>query len=229
MRSLAVVLFIAMILPALGVLAENSTAGRVFDDSGWSIRYHESFSTNMVMTDGQTFGEEDWLTCQLIQGGTITVANGYAQIATPDFWMAALIRSVESLPDVYKVRVRVGYINYDLYHYEPEDYTHPDFNTHGGYYENGVYFLTVTDAACSGTECSEDWWHYHRKMVIDVDTHIDYGTTDTTFHPVYMVYMSPETNEGGNLLRTWDGSVWDDSPWNWNTAHTYDYDVWYYA
>ena len=40
---------------------------------------------------------------------------------------------------------------------------------------------------------------------------------------------TPETGPGGNLLRSWDGSAWDDSEDNWNVAHTYDYDTWYYA
>jgi hypothetical protein len=44
-----------------------------------------------------------------------------------------------------------------------------------------------------------------------------------------MVYMDPATNAGGNLLRTWDGAVWDSSAWNWNTAYVYDYNRWYYA
>jgi hypothetical protein len=44
-----------------------------------------------------------------------------------------------------------------------------------------------------------------------------------------MVYMAPETNSGGNLLRTWTGNSWDSSAWNWNVAYTYQYDSWYYA
>jgi len=106
---------------------------------------------------------------------------------------------------------------------------HPDFNTHGGNYENGMYFLTVTDDTCSGNECAELWWHYHRKMVIDIDNHINSGGGGETFHPIYMVYMAPQTNSGGNLLRTWTGSFWDTSNWNWNVAATYDSTKWYYA
>jgi len=165
----------------------------------------------------------------LINGGAITVANGYAQLNAPDFWMASLIRSTDILPAEYKVRTKIGYINYDLTNYEQEDYDHPDFNDHQGHYENGMYFLTLTDRTCSGNECAELWWHYHRKMVIDVDNHINWDDPGETFHPVYMVYMAPEENSGGNLLRTWDGTQWDTSPWNWNVAYTYDYDTWYYA
>ena len=200
-----------------------------FDDANWNIVYQETFDSDFVAVDQQTFGTDDWLMFQLINGGAITVANGYAQLTAEDFWNAALIRSVHSLPAEYKVRTKIGFINYDLTNYEQADYDHPDFNSHGGYYENGVYFLTVTDDTCSGYECAEEWWHYHRKMVIDIDNHIDYGGGSETFHPIYMVYMAPETNILGNLLRTWDGSAWDESAWNWNVAATYDYDKWYYA
>ncbi|MBD3403892.1 hypothetical protein GF420_13445 [candidate division GN15 bacterium] len=213
--------------------AVNSTAEShhpaVFNDSGWTPVYQENFDTPFEAQDGQTFGGDDWLIFQLINGGRITVANGYAQLNAPDFWNAALIRSTDILPPEYKIRTKIGYINYDLTNYEQADYDHPDFEDHNGYYENGMYFLTVTNDTCVGNECAEYWWHYHRKMVIDVDNHLNYGGGGETFHPIYMVYMDPATNSGGNLLRTWDGNVWDSSAWNWNVAHTYNYDTWYYA
>jgi hypothetical protein len=159
------------------------------------------------------------------------VADGVAHVQTPDFPMAALIHSTEILPAEYRIRVRVGHIEYDLANYEPEDLTDPAFNDHGGYYENGVYFLTLTDGLCLGGECAEYWWHWHRKMVIDVDNHLNYGGGGETFHPVYMVYMGLEDNGGaqGHVLRTWDGTAWDESPWNWNVAWTYEDATWYWA
>ncbi len=199
-----------------------------FDDTGWSLLHEEDFDTDFVGVDGETFGAGDWLILQLVNGGVITVANGYAQLSAPDFWNAALIRSTSSLPEEYKIRTKIGYINYDLSNYEQADFDHPDFNSHSGHYENGMYFLTVTNDTCIESECAELWWHYHRKMVIDIDNHINYGGGETV-HPVYMVYMAPETNAGGNLLRTWDGSSWDTSLWNWNVAYTYAYNTWYYA
>jgi len=200
-----------------------------FDDTGWDTLYHEDFSGSYEAFDGQSLGTDGWLVFQLIDGGRIVVDNGYAHLETPDFWNAALIRSTDIMPDEYRIRTKIGHINYDLANYEQADYDSPDFNDHGGYYENGVYFLTLTDDTCSGSQCAEEWWHYHRKMVIDVDNHLNYGGGGETFHPVYMVYMAPETNSGGNLLRTWDGAVWDESAWNWNVAYTYEYDTWYYA
>ncbi len=205
-----------------------TTNPSAFNDSGWTLLYREDFDSGYTATDSQTFGQIDWLIYQLINGSTITVANGYAQLNAPDFWNVALIRSTHVLPDEYKVRTKIGYINYDVDNYEQADYDHPDFNTHNGYYENGMYFLTVTDDTCVGHECAEYWWHYHRTMVIDIDNHFNAGGGQE-FHPFYMVYMAPETNSGGNLRQTWDGSAWDPTDWNWNVAYTYEYDTWYYA
>lgn len=219
--GIASVVLLSAVVPASGEAAE-------FDDTGWSLLYQENFGTDFTGVDGQTFGTNDWLIFQLLNGGEINIANGYAQLSAPDFWNAALIRSTSTLPGEYKIRTKIGYINYDLANYEQADFDHPDFNSHSGYYENGMYFLTVTNDICIGDECAEMWWHYHRKMVIDIDNHLNSGGGETV-HPVYMVYMAPETNAGGNLLRTWDGSSWDTSSWNWNVAYTYEYNTWYYA
>jgi len=195
----------------------------------WKLIYQENFDTPYEAYNGQTFGTDGWLTYQLINGGAITVADGYAQLNAPDFWNAALIHSTNSLPSEYKLRTKIGYINYDLTNYEQEDYDDPYFDSHGGHYENGIYFLTLTEALCSGDECAEEWWHFHRKIVIDVDNHINYGEPGETFHPIFMVYMDPIAGTWGNILRTWDGMAWDLSDDNWNVAYTYEYDTWYYA
>jgi len=220
-RMLLVATLMAGLGPPIG-------AGEASTDIGWEIVYQENFDSAFAAVDGQTFGEDDWLIFQLLNGGAITVANGYAQLNAPDFWNAALIRSTHILPAEYKIRTRIGYINYDLGNYEQADDDDPDFNDHGGFFENGMYFLTVTNDTCVGDECAEYWWHYHRKMVIDVDNHMN-ASRPPTFHPVFMVFMAPEVNSGGNLLRSWDGVVWDSSSWNWNVAYTYEYDTWYYA
>ncbi|MBD3257803.1 hypothetical protein GF377_05165 [candidate division GN15 bacterium] len=207
----------------------SSTFG-AFDDSEWELMYQENFDSSFAGQHGQTFGQDGWLKFQLINGGAITIENGYAQLNAPEFWHAALIRSTDILPSEYKLRTKIGDIDYDLTNYDSADFANPDFNDHNGHPENGVYFLTVTNDTCAGNQCAELWWHYHRKMVIDVDNHIDWNVQLTeTYHPTYMVYMAPETNSGGNLLRTWTGSFWDTSPWNWNVAYTYDYGTWYYA
>lgn len=227
LKNITVCLVVLLSLFPLYEISHTEPAS--FDDTGWILLYQENFDIPYEASDGQTFGTDNWLTFQLLNGGTITVAGGYARLDAPDFWNAGLIRSTEVLPEEYKIRTKIGYIDYDLSNYEQADFDDPDFNDHLGHYENGMYFLTVTDDICTGGECAEIWWHHHRKMVIDVDNHINWSGGGETFHPVYMVYMSPETDAGGNILRTWNGSVWDISPDNWNVAHTYDYDTWYYA
>lgn len=219
-----------LLAPALLFASPHAeAASQVFDDSGWTVLYHEGFDSTFEAQNGQTYGQARWLRFDIHNGAGITIADGYAQIEAEDFWHAALIRSTHVLPEEYRIRTKVGYIEYDLTNYEQADYDNPAFNDHGGYYENGMYFLTITNDTCVGDECAEEWWHYHRKMVIDVDNHLNYGGGGETFHPIFMVYMDPAVNSGGNLLRTWNGAVWDSSAWNWNVAHTYDYDTWYYA
>ncbi len=198
------------------------------NDTGWDTLYHENFDSNFTAIDGEKFGTDNWLIFQLLNNGSIIIENGYAQLNAPDFWNAALIRSTHILPAEYKLRTKIGYINYDLTNYEQDDYDHSDFNSHSGFYENGMYFLTVTNDTCIANECAEQWWHYHRKMVIDIDNHLGSGGVET-FHPIYMVYMGHQYTSVGNVLRTWDGSSWDESTWNWHVAATYEYDSWYYA
>lgn len=203
-----------------------------FGDAEWELVCTETFDTAYTAENNTTFGTSNCFTYRLINGGSIEVDNGYATLTTAHFDEAALIRSTDTLPDQYKIRIKVGMIHYDLENYDDGDTLNPNFDDHNGLYENGVYFITVTDDTCAGVECSEYWWHYHRKMVIDVDNHINYGTEDTTNHPIFMVYMDPDTVDAegaGNYLRTWDGAAWDSSAWNWNVAYTYDTLLWYYA
>jgi hypothetical protein len=212
----------------VSTLAE--AAPGAFDDTGWVVLYQENFDSAFEVSNGQAIGDDGWLTCQLMNGGTITVANGYAFINTSNFDMAALLHGTAILPDEYKIRAKVGYINYDVTNYEQADLDDTNFNDHGGALECGTYFLTLTDSLCAGDECEEDWWHLRRKLTIDCDGHINSDPPyDTVAKPVYMAYMDPDTNSGGNLLRTWDGSVWDSSAWNWNAAYNYEADTWYYV
>jgi len=203
-----------------------------FDDTGWQELYKEDFNTPTTYTDGQTFGTNNWLTAQTYNNGQIVVQNGYAIIDTSSsFADMAMIRSTNNLPEFHKVRAKIGFVEYDLDNYDSSDYNDPNFNDHQGYYENGVYFLTLTDNTCSGSECAEQWWHNHRKAVIDVDNHLEWGTGTLVNHPIYMVYFGPELDSsgGGNVIRSWDGSVWHDEEWNWEIAYTYQPDTWYFA
>jgi len=201
-----------------------------FDDTGWEVLYQETFDGIHTAVDGETYGTNDWLTFQVINGGEISIDNGYALVNTPDWWNAALIHSTNTLPDEYKIRSKVGYIDYEW-----ESYSGELMNWNGiewyNQNENGIYLLTITDDLCDGVingpdMCSELWWHYHRKMVIDVDDHDGEAN-----HPLYMVWMDPieaPWEDGGNGLHCWSSGLW--SPiHNWDVAHYYDSTQWYVA
>lgn len=203
-----------------------------FEDSGWDVIYQENFDTPGVINSGQTYGTDGWLTAETYNNGQIISANGYATFDTSSsFSDNALLRTTDILPDGYKVRAKVGFVNYELSNYNTTDYNDPLFNSHEGYYENGAYFLTLTDDVCTGAECLEQWWHFHRKAVIDVDNHLEWGTGTPVVHPTYMVYFGPDIDSagGGNVIRSWDGSIWHTELWNWESAYTYQSDTWYYA
>jgi len=199
-----------------------------FEDTGWVELYRENFSIPFVGVDDATFGRNNWLTFNLYNGGQITGDGNYAFINTPDFSNVALIRSTDSLPYEYKLRVRFGNVNYDWANYElPLDVTN-GLNDHSGVYENGIYLIALSNNTCAGNDCNESWWHYNRKAVMDIDDHVGVS------HPFYMVYMDPATNEPGygNILRPWNGTgnFWNTvGSWNWDVAYTYNPTTWYYA
>lgn len=204
--------------------------GSDIDDSGWRVLYNESFDGTHTAVDGETYGTSGWLTFQLLNGGEITINNGYAFVNTSEWWKAALVRSTNTLPENYKIRSKVGYIDYEWESYsgEPLTWNGIDFYNQN---ENGIYLLTITNETCVGTigdpaYCSELWWHYHRKIVIDTDDH--QGEVN---HPLYMVWMDPAFApwpNGGNALHTWSGGQW--TPINeWNVARIYDNDTYYIA
>ncbi len=199
------------------------------DAVNWVLRYQENFDSVSSLTNNTAFGTDSWLTPHLVNNGSISINNQEAVFSTPNFNDAALIRTTNILPSQYKIRVKVGQVDYDIGNYEQADYDNPAFNDHSGYYENGFYWLVISDGICSGIQCAEDWWHWHRKVNMDSDDHLEYGTGAHIQTPFYMVYMAPETNSGGNLLRTWANGVWNTFSWNWEIAYVYNPLLWYYV
>ena len=65
---------------------------------------------------------------------------------------------------------------------------------------------------------TNDWWHQHRKLVIDVDNNV-WGSGMP--HPIFMVYF-----DTGNHLVAWDGpaEAWQSA---WKKAVEYQPDAWY--
>lgn len=205
-----------------------------FDDAGWTLQYEETFDSEFEGANNMNFGTDNWLTMRLT-GGTsgISVAGGYAQVNSPQFSDVALIRTTDTLPSEYKMRLKIGHINYDLSNYEQADIEDPNFDSHEGLLENGCYWLTIAEDTCYQTECAEAWWHLNRKLVIDVDNHLESLSPDVEIvHPLYMVSLGQNVHSGMNWLQCWDTTgtgTWDYSEWNWLVAYTYALSTWYYA
>lgn len=68
----------ALIATVAWVAISAQASAESFNDSGWVIQHQENFDTDFEAIHGQKFGTDDWLIFQLINGGAITVANGYA-------------------------------------------------------------------------------------------------------------------------------------------------------
>jgi len=203
----------------------------------WVLVRSEHFNSNQTLSDQVAFGDRDWLTTRIRNNGSIVVSDGRANIATPDFPDSAMIRIVESLPDEYKLRLRIGDVHYSTTEYEEEDFLDPDFkyrwadpNYSDDYSENGLYWLTLTDRLIE-PDSGEDWWHRYRKIVMDSDDHLNVPL------PLYMVYMNPDLDRSqGNwiygmsgLLRCWHDSEWHTSGWlvgfNYEIDENYEVEI----
>jgi hypothetical protein len=205
----------------------------------WVLHRQESFDADGTLADGERLGEQDWLIARIRNAGSITLTGGVARFATPDFPDSALLRVFERLPAEYRIRVRVGMVDYGYELYEPADYQDPDFKynrvgTTSQWVENGFYWLTLTDRLVE-PDSGEDWWHRYRKVVIDSDDHLNGSGSVHTERPLYMVYMNPDldresgdwTSGQANLLRSWSGGVWHTGTWNWEVAFQYSVAAWY--
>lgn len=191
--------------------------------NNWKIHYSEKFTDVLKLTNGMSFGKDKWLTARIRGGGSITTGNGIAHFETPDFKDSALIQITKTLPDDYKITVKIGNVKYSINNYTDNDFGTKGFKYNRRYLENGFYWLAITDRLIEESS-GEDWWHRYRKIVIDSDDHIGER------YPVYMVYMNPDLNRAGgdwiggmpNLLRCWSNGKWVTSEDNWEVAFRYD-------
>ncbi len=179
----------------------------------------ELFSKPIIPKDGMHFGEGGELVFELFRGGTFVIdgASGLAWQRSDSYGDSAIIRSARSLGERYRVAVEVGEIDYGLENLkglgQDPDYSEGPLN------ENGCYLLAITDEVPSGHYTNE-WWHKHRKLVIDVDNNT-YGNGMP--NPIFMVYF-----DRGNSLVAYDGRAgrWTD---NWEKAVEYKRGAWYRA
>lgn len=177
----------------------------------------ENFTKPITVGDGKIFGDYGQLTFELYRGGTFVIdgESGFAWQKSGSYRDSAIIRSTKPLPKTYKLSVEVGEIDYDLDNLAGLS-NDPEYKE-GPLDENGAYLLAITDEAPIGHH-TNDWWHQHRKVCIDVDNN-SWGTGMP--HPIFMVYFD-KNNELGALNGL-------DNQWQkkWEKAVTYEPKAWY--
>lgn len=177
------------------------------------------FSKPIVPKDGMRFGKGGELVFELFRGGTFVIdgASSFAWQRSDSYGDSAIIRSARPLGKRYRVAVEVGEIDYGLENLKGVGQD-PDYSE-GPLNENGCYLLAITDEAPAGHYINE-WWHKHRKLVIDVDNNT-YGSGMP--NPIFMVYF-----DKGNSLTAFNGYTqkWTKS---WDKAVEYKRNAWYRA
>jgi len=194
----------------------------------WALVHTEAFDGTAQLKDKVPFGDKEWLTPRLREGGTIALKDGLAHFETPNFKSSALLQITSNLPAEYKIRVKLGRVRYDIGNYNDSDFITKGFKYNRRYLENGFYWLALTDRTVEETS-GEDWWHRYRKVVIDSDDHLEER------YPVYMVYMNPSLDRsfgnwvGGmsDLLRCWSKGKWFTGMDEWVSAFHYSEKDWY--
>jgi len=182
-----------------------------------SMQVVEDFSKPITAANSKMFGDKGQLTFELYRDGTFIIdgGSGFAWQKSDSYRDAAIIRSTNPLPGTYKISAIVGGIDYDLSVIEglPQDTEYAE----GPQNENGCYLLAITDEAPLGHH-TNDWWHEHRKVCIDVDNNV-WGSGMP--NPVFMVYF-----DKANKLMAFNG---EKSQWEprWDKAVTYNQSKWY--
>jgi len=167
----------------------------------------ENFGSSVTPTDGSKLGQYNQLTFELDENGTFEMTgNNIARQKSVSYLDSGIIRSTSRLPATYKITVVTGNINYDLSNLNglinDSNYSEGPLN------ENGVYLLTITDELPTVPH-TNDWWHQHRKIVIDVDNNIwDWGMPN----PIFMAYFNTSNvlyayNESNQWSTDWLNGV----------------------
>lgn len=135
------------------------------------------------------FGESGWLTAELYSrsagtafGDLVAVvddpggsANRVLRLSTPAHTDGAVVRPTESLPDRYRISVRVGWADYgdglpgSDNGYDGGNESAAPWLDADATEENGFYWLAILDAM--PRPHNNVWIHHHRKVVIDSDNH----------------------------------------------------------
>ncbi|MCM8794568.1 MAG: hypothetical protein NC819_02030 [Candidatus Omnitrophica bacterium] len=177
------------------------------------------FGRPLRVRDGLRFGRNGEFTFELFRGGIFLVdgVSGYAWQKSDSYRDSAIIRSTQALPSTYRVAVEAGEIEYDLANIIGLD-PDPDYKE-GPQNENGCYLIAITDEP-PAAHYTNDWWHRHRKLVIDIDNNV-WGSGMP--NPIFMVYFDAQ-----NKLVSFDGKTnrWENA---WRKGVQYEKGAWYRA
>ncbi len=161
------------------------------------------FNAPLVLANGTTFGMCDLLTMETAGTPNLTVTgDGYLLAQSPSKTDGFVIRSTAPLPATYRISVDVGNIEFDLLNKTDE--------------ENGLYFIAISDEP--GKPAQNNWWHAHRKIVLDTDNNM---WNSGGKHPVFFGYYNSSDD-----IRFYDSHS---NSWvnDWNAALNYESDTWY--
>jgi len=180
------------------------------------IQVIEDFSKPIVAAAGEAFGDQGQFTFELYRGGKFIIdgESSFAWQKSDSYRDVAIIRSTNPLPKTYRISAIVGDIDYDLS--KINGLENDSEYEEGPRNENGCYLLAITDEVPSGHH-TNDWWHQHRKVCIDVDNTI-WNTGRP--HPFFMVYFDRENK----LVSHNEVDQW---VYRWERAATYSPRGWY--
>jgi len=185
-------------------------------DTG-DLQVTEDFTKPIEAISSKNFGEHGQLTFELYRNGTFIIdgKSGYVWQRSDSYRDSAIIRSTHPLPKTYKISAVVGEIDYGLEKLRLLE-NDPEYKE-GPLNENGCYLLAITDEAPTGHH-TNDWWHQHRKVCIDVDNNVwGHGMPN----PIFMVFF-----DKNNELMALDGQ---ENKWQskWRKALSYEPGSWY--
>lgn len=211
-----IIIFLVILIAcfcAIGIFFMNGA----FLVSSLSQEFEVSFDQELDVTDGAAFGPGGHFTFELYRGGSFVIdtKKGEASQISNHYGDVALIRSTDTLPAEYIIRVKIGEIDYGLDHLL--GLSNDPLYREGPLNENGCYLIAITDQPPT-EHYTNDWWHQHRKLVIDVDNNVwGHGAPN----PIFMAYF-----DRNNQLLTFDG---DRLEWvsQWTAGVRYEENQWY--
>lgn len=205
--------------------------GDFFRDKYGSSAFDSALNEFRSFRKSFTYGEDDWLTIELYgrdedkdgqpeSGGKIINKDGKARLISERHTDAAMIRSTQELPEIYRIELTVSNINFGGDKNDDGDWWEDGkFNGYDGdeiaspwrknwaltewldaWHENGLYFLCITDFENPAPH-NNVFWHHHRKVVMDTDNNNYDGTS-------WSYVYNPNTSRFEEDGNSFTGLIW---------------------